>query len=77
MKSSGTMNTAKLSAVDRQPMRNQRIGCADRDARVLQVLGAKIRVAYHRLMRMLMAAASWPRAFRYTPQYGVNAPSAA
>ena len=60
-----------------QPRCSQRIGCAEREASVVQVLGATMRVAYHRLISTLMAATSMPRDFRYRLQYGVNAPSAA
>ena len=52
------MNTAKLARVSKHPARSQRIGWLERAARVLQVLGATMRVAYQRLIRMLIAATS-------------------
>lgn len=74
---SGSTNAAKLARVRPQPSHSQRIGVGERAASVVQVLGATMRVAYHRLISTLMVATGRPRACRNRLQYGVNAPSAA
>ena len=64
----GASRTAKLARVSMQPAHSQRTGCAERAASAVQVLGATMRVAYHRLMSRLMAAMPMPRDSRYRLQ---------